>query len=63
MNAMSAVIAREYGYLDAKTGMGYYPRPPGHENDYRDGYNELFNPRQATVPAGTYANKTNWGWY
>lgn len=59
-----AILAHEYGFLDAKHGMGYEPRPSGHEKAYAAGYQSARCVQAtATVPVGTYADKTNWGWY
>lgn len=62
--ALSAILAEEYGYLDAKHDMGYEPRPSGFEEEYRRGYRSF---RRAVppepVPAGSYTHQVNWGWY
>ena len=60
---LQSVLAYEYGWLDAKHHMGYHPRH-GHGQSYREGYES--NAPQHTprpIPAGSYADKVNWGWY
>jgi hypothetical protein len=59
------VLAFELGRLDAKHNMGYFERP-GYREEYRAGYNAGKRPEPAhrkTAIVGSYADKTNWGWY
>jgi len=58
------ILAYEYGFLDAKHGMGYYPRP-GVEQEYMAGFRAGSTGTQKNdpIPAGSYTHTANWGWY
>lgn len=57
---LPAILAREYGHLDAKHGMGYNPRPFGYSKEYDEGFNSRhFEPKDETA---TYKESLNHGW-
>lgn len=60
---LSETLAREYGYLDAKHGMGYNPRPFGFSRAYDEGRRDW---REFTLKsereAVSYREGLNHGW-
>lgn len=60
---IQAILAYEYGYLDAKHHMDYAP-PYQYETEYKEG-RESFQPyiQKEEIPVGSYSHKDNWGWY
>lgn len=46
-------LARGYAELDYKYDQGWYPRPPGYEDEYRACYSQLANPQQGLAGLST----------
>jgi hypothetical protein len=58
---LNKILAEEYGRLDKKYNMGYYPRPNGYEEFYKRGWGYI--EIEKTKPGSSYSDKTNWGWH
>ena len=60
MKTLQKIIAREYGFLDAKHKQGYNPRPFGYEKEYNEGWDERhFEPEDERE---SYKESLNHGW-
>lgn len=61
---INKVLAEEYGFLDHKYKMGYFPRPLGYENSYKKGWRDFSNfTERKEITDTSYRHKENWGWY
>jgi len=60
---LNAVLAHEYGVLDARYNMGYAPRPSGFESIYNKAFFQASPLKANQISCGSYKDKENWGWY